>query len=348
MLKNLSGARLGIFVFLGTALLIISVFLIGNKESLFASTFTIKSRFETVEGLRSGATVRLSGITVGSVSGIEIANDTTGNVIVSMRVRTDVKEFIRLDSKASVETEGLVGDKIIILSVGSPRYAEVKDGGFLVSKPPVNMSQVIEEGQATLNNLNVMSKDFAEIISKINNGEGSIGKLVNDQELYNSTVKITKSADKSLGTITARFDEISKLVFDATEEFQGIVVSLDSVVKKVDYVLNDVKNGKGLLGSLLAEESNLNDSVNVMVKNLVTTTEGISIGAARFAENMEALKHNWLFKNYFEERGYWDVTEYQKNVDSKIAELKERTRELDQKIKELKDLEERTSGASSN
>lgn len=344
MAVNLSRARLGIFVFLGAVLLVIAIFLIGNKESLFKSTFTIKTYFSTVEGLRSGAPVRLSGIDVGSVSDIEIADDTTGRVIVSMNISSDVQQFIRKDTRASIETEGLVGNKIVILSVGSVSYPVVQNGGWIPSKNPLSISKIIEESQGTLSYLREITKDFAEISSKINRGEGTIGKILNDDELYNAATQITRSADKSLNTITLKLEDISEIVKDATGEFQNIVTDVDSAIKKVDLVLADVKNGRGILGALVSDKSPYSDSMKTLLNNVLATTQEVKVGAARFAENMEALKHNWLFKSYFEERGYWDITEYEKNIDSKLAELKERTRALDERIKELRELENRTGG----
>ncbi|MCK7516750.1 MAG: MlaD family protein [Ignavibacteriales bacterium] len=86
MIKDLSGAKLGIFIFIGSTLLVIGIFLLGNKEALFRPTFTVKAYFSNIEGLRNGAPVRLGGIDVGSVKDIEIVKDTTGKVEVSMRL----------------------------------------------------------------------------------------------------------------------------------------------------------------------------------------------------------------------------------------------------------------------
>lgn len=339
MFKNLAGARLGIFIFIGTVFLVLGIFLIGNKDALFQSTFRIKALFPTVEGLREGATVRLSGIDVGSVSDISIAGDTLGRVIVEMRIETKVKDFIRIDSRAAVETEGLVGNKIVVLSVGSSSSPIVQDGGYIKAKPPINVTQMIEEGQVTLSYVKNITKDFSEIVTKINNGEGTIGKIINDDELYKSSVEITETANKSLTSITNRLDEISKIVVAATGEFQQIVTGLDSMVNKIDYIVEDVRQGKGVIGALVSKKGNYADSVSAIVNNLVQTTQQVRVGASRFAENMEALKHNWLFKNYFEQRGYWDVSEYEKDIDGKITELKERTKALDDRIKELKQLQ---------
>jgi len=343
MFKNLSGARLGLFVFIGTILIVLAIFLVGNKESLFTPTFTAKAMFKNIEGLRVGASVRMSGIDIGSVSDIEIASDTTGKVIVSMRIQSSVRDFIRLDSKASIETEGLVGNKIVVISVGSTAAKVVSNGGFIQTKVPVSIAQIIEESQGTLKYIRDITKDFSEIVTKINKGEGTIGKLVNDDQLYNSTKELTVSADKSLTSITGRLNQISDVIVNATGEFQKIVTGIDSIVNKVDDIVVGVKEGKGVLGSIISEKGTYNDSIKVIMQNLLSMTDGIKTGAMKFAENMEALKHNWLFKSYFEERGYWDTSDYEKTIDIKLQELKDRTRVLDEKIKQLQELE-RTSG----
>ncbi|MGE5680794.1 MAG: MlaD family protein [Bacillota bacterium] len=345
-MKNFTGARLGLFVFIGTALLVLAVFLVGGSQSLFSPTFDIKAYFNNVEGLRNGAMVRLSGINVGSVKSIELADDTTGRVIVSMRIDMSVRNFIRRDTKATIETEGLVGNKIVVLSVGSTAYDIVKNGEFIRSQSPVSMAQIFAESQGTLNYLKSITKDFSEIVAKVNKGEGTIGKIINDDELYNSATQITKTADKSLVALTGKLNEISDVVKITTSDFQGIMANLNSVILKVDNIVDNVKNGQGIVGAMVTNKGIYSDSIKTMLNNLTATTEQVKMGATRFSENMEALKHNWLFKSYFEERGYWDVADYEKDINGKLTELRERTRTLDEKIKELRSLENEVGSRS--
>ncbi|MGE5497115.1 MAG: hypothetical protein ACM3Q2_03555, partial [Syntrophothermus sp.] len=181
--------------------------------------------------------------------------------------------------------------------------------------------------------------DFSEIVNKINKGEGTVGKIVNDDELYNSATQLTKSADRSLNTITGRLDDISEVAIKATDDFHKIMGNLNGVIAKIDNIVDNVNQGKGLAGALVTDKGAYSDSLKNMLTNLLSTTEQIKNGAVRFSENMEALKHNWLFKSYFEERGYWDVSEYEKDINGKLAELKEKTRTLDDRIKELRNIE---------
>ncbi len=347
MLKSLEGARLGLFVFLGTALTVLAIFLIGNRSSMFSSSIHVKSYFENVEGLRTGAPVRLSGLDIGSVDDINLMDDTTGLVEVNMRIEEDAQHFLRLDSKAAIETEGLVGKKIVNITPGSPKFEIVSDGGVIQAKQQASMAQIIEETQSTIKYLNNITKDFSEIVTTINSGEGTIGKLIKDDKLYTATVDITQSADRSLNFITKRLDEITGVVAELGTDFESIITDLDTTLSAAKRIVVSIEKGEGALGALISDESTY-DSIKTMVNNLTATTEEALLGTSRFAENMEALKHNWLFKSYFEERGYWDKAEYQKEIDMKLEELREQNRILEEKLESLRKVENDISKAGNN
>ncbi len=338
MLKQLEGARLGIFIFFGTILLIISIFLLGSKEKLFTRTIEIKAYFNQIEGLKSGAPVRLSGYDVGSVSSISLISDTSAKVEVKMRIDNELKHFIRLDSHASVETEGLVGKKIVSITPGSTTAAEITDGGIIQTKTPVNIAKIIEETESVMGYMKNLTKDFSEIFAKVNQGEGSIGNLINDDKLYNSVVSITQTADKSLNTITARLDEISNIIISTSGTIKSILTDVDKTIVDVNHIISKIENGEGALGKLIGDKK-MGDSIKTIITNLTKTSDEAHIAVARLSENMEALKHNWLFKSYFEQRGYWDMPLYEKNINSKLDELKKQNELLDARMKELKALE---------
>ncbi|MFA7287965.1 MAG: MlaD family protein [Melioribacteraceae bacterium] len=340
MFKQLEGARLGIFIFFGTVLLVLSIFLVGSKESLFVSTIKIKTYFSSIEGLKTGAPVRLSGYDIGNVSAIELADDNSGRVLIEMNINIDLRHLIRLDSEASIETEGLVGKKLVAISPGSPDLEVIQNGGFIKSKNPLNIAAIIEETTATLSYLKTMTKEFAEISQKINTGEGSLGKLINDDKLYSSAVSITKTAEKSLDSMTTKLSEITDFIVGFGDNLKNIIKNADDAMTDIKEIVKSVDNGEGLVGSLIKDKSMV-DSVRAMVNNLALTAKNANVATVKLAENMEALKHNWLFKSYFEERGYWDVLEYEKNIEAKLQEVKTQNLILDKKIKEMLDLEKK-------
>jgi phospholipid/cholesterol/gamma-HCH transport system substrate-binding protein len=342
MAKKTSTVKIGIFIFLGIVILVIGIFLVGDKDALFSSTFKVRAFFNDIQGLRSGATVRLSGIDVGSVESVKIVSDTTGRVEVIMSIREDVKQFIRTDTRASIETEGLVGNKVVVLQIGSSLTDRVREGGTIQSKEPIGFAQVIEETQGIMAYTKEITKDLSEIVARVNRGEGSIGKLLVDEQLYKDAASLTKRADSSLQQITLEINEMTELFDKLGKGVETVVGNINAVVTDLDTIIGGVKQGKGMLGSMLVEGSEF-DSVFVnAVRNIEKTTYDARLAASRLAENMEALKHNWLFKSYFEERGYWDKAEYEDEIESKMNELNEKIKMLDERIETLRALGNKT------
>jgi len=256
-----------------------------------------------------------------------------------MQLNSDIQKFIKTDSKASIETEGLVGNKVIVIKIGSASAPQVKNGGFIQSVESMGMAAIIEEVQGITKYTKDMTKNLAEIVAKVNEGEGSIGKLLNRDDLYLNTNRLIITADKSLNAISYKLDTLTYLINTMSSSAQSILASADSVVYRVDDILSRIQRGEGLLGHLADDKSNLNKQVSEIFANIVKITEDTKAGTEKFAENMEALKRNWLFKSYFEERGYYDKTDYEKKLDMYIEQINTRLYNLDEKLNQLKVLE---------
>lgn len=339
MFKNMSSFRLGVFILLGITLLIVAIFLVGQKESLFSSTFKVRAFFNDIQGLKPGTSVRLSGIDVGSVSSIDIVDDTTGRVQVTMNLQTDVKRFIRTDTKASIESEGLVGNKVVVLKIGSSQSLPVKDDGVIQSEEPIGFAAIIDQTEGIMNYTKKMTKNLSEIVEKVNDGKGSIGKLLNDDELYNNASHLTQTADKSLKGITDELDKVTELFNHLGNGVELTINNINKAVANIDTIISGVNQGQGVFGGFVSKNGKYDSTITSTLLNIQTTSEEAKIGAARLAENMEALKHNWLFKGYFENRGYWDKAEYEDKIDDKLKELDAKIKMLDKRIETLKDLQ---------
>jgi phospholipid/cholesterol/gamma-HCH transport system substrate-binding protein len=340
MKGGLAGAKLGIFIFIGSTLLVIGIFMLGNKEALFKPTFTVKAYFRNIEGLRNGAPVKLSGIDAGAVQDIRVVGDTVSLIEVKMRLLDEIRHFITVNTQAEIQTEGLVGNKFVSLRVGESGAEPVKDGGVILAKEPVSFADIIEESQGIMGYTKEMTKDLADILDKINRGEGTAGKIFNDDALYNAATDLTKSADKSLTSITAELNIITEQYKSLGQSVKSAVENINRVIIGVDSLLGNASKGQGVLGSLLVEGTNADSNFQSLMINLKDISEESKIAVTSLSENMEALKHNWLFKSYFEERGYWDASEYELEIDRKTKELDEKIELLNKKIEELKSLEE--------
>lgn len=339
MKPSLSGAKLGIFIFIGSALLVIGIFMLGNKEALFKPTFVVKAYFHNIEGLRNGAPVRLSGIDAGAVQNIRVVGDTVSLIEVEMRLLTEIEHFIRVDTQAEIQTEGLVGNKFIALKIGDSRSEPVKDGGIILAKEPVSFADIIAETQGIMGYTKEMTKDLADIINKINNGQGTVGKIFTDDALYYAATDLTKSAEQSLTSVTTELNTVTDQFKTLGIAVESAVNNINRVVTGLDTLMSNVSDGKGILGSMLVEGTNADSSFQSFITNLRKISEDSKSAALSLSENMEALKHNWLFKGYFEDRGYWSAEEYEKEIDRKTQELNEKIELLDRRIQELKSLE---------
>jgi phospholipid/cholesterol/gamma-HCH transport system substrate-binding protein len=190
---------LGIFITVGLALFVLAIFVIGRQKNLFDPVVTLYARFNNVSGLEVGNTVRFSGINVGTVENIRIINDTT--VQVNMLIKSDVQKFIKVDSEAGIGSEGIIGDRLITLSHGSTEAQSVVNGQLLKSYEPVETDQIMQSLQITAGNAAIATTELSEILYKVNNGQGSIGRLLNDEgiaENIDATIENLKSSTKGL------------------------------------------------------------------------------------------------------------------------------------------------------
>ncbi len=176
--------RLGLFIIGGILLLVATVFIIGKKNNLFDPVFRLTSDFYNVSGLQVGNNIRFSGITVGTVNDITIINDST--VRVEMLIRNDVKKFIKTDSKAAIGSEGIIGDRLIIISQGGSDAAVVKAGQKLESTEPIETDDIMASLQITAANSEIITDQLSEVMIKINSGNGTLGRLINDPTIANN------------------------------------------------------------------------------------------------------------------------------------------------------------------
>lgn len=179
--------KLGIFVATGLAIFIIAIFWIGKQKHLFNPTFTLSSVFTNISGLQVGNNVRFSGINVGTVDHVSIINDTSVRVV--MIVDQKIQKFIKKDSYATIGSEGLMGDRIIIITQGTPSANFVDKGGVLSSLNPVETDEIIANLKVTSDNATVITDQLAEIMIKLNSGQGTLGKLIGDSSIAESFYK---------------------------------------------------------------------------------------------------------------------------------------------------------------
>jgi phospholipid/cholesterol/gamma-HCH transport system substrate-binding protein len=191
--------RLGIFVAGGLTLFVLAIFVIGKQKNLFNPVFKLTSTFYNVSGLQVGNNIRFSGINVGTVDNISIINDST--VKVDMLIKKDIKKFIKSDCGVSIGSEGLIGDRLLVITQGSSDAPLANEGQQLESAEPVETDAIMSSLQITAGNAEVISQQLAEIMLKINSGNGTLGRLIQDStiaENFNQTMVNLKRSSKGL------------------------------------------------------------------------------------------------------------------------------------------------------
>jgi len=192
-------ARLGLFIIGGLGIFIITIFIIGRQKNMFNPVYKLTTTFYNVSGLQVGSIIRFSGINIGTVDNIEILNDST--VKVDMIIKKEVQRFIKTDSEADIGSAGIIGDKVLNITQGSAIAHFAYDGQKIKSKEPIETDAIMASLQVTADNAAIISNQLAEVMIKINTGEGTLGRLIKDTtiaENINQTIVNLKKSSKGL------------------------------------------------------------------------------------------------------------------------------------------------------
>jgi phospholipid/cholesterol/gamma-HCH transport system substrate-binding protein len=182
MKKNTSNKiKLGIFTSLGILVLILAIYFIGERQQLFRSTFHLTGVFKDVAGLQAGSNVRFSGVNVGTVDNIRIVSDTS--VRVDILVDEGTRRFIKKDALASIGSEGLMGNKILVIIPGTGGKKEIENNDIVETIQPIDMDDVMLSLKKTIDNASNITTNLSSITGNIQSGKGTIGRLLMDHSL---------------------------------------------------------------------------------------------------------------------------------------------------------------------
>ncbi len=312
---NAQKTRLGFFVVLGTALIIIASYLIGNNQSLFSKTFTITTIFNNVNGLQLGNNVRYSGINVGTVKGIEMENDST--IRVRMSIEEKMHKHIKKNSIATIGSDGLVGSMIVNIIPGKGAREIVSDGEEIASYSRIGAEDMLSTLNVTNQNAALLTADLLKIAQSLRNGEGTLGKLLNDTVMAQNFQEIVVNLKRTSVQTNSTMKELNSIIkaIDLEESVAGVLindsvmgqkmrktihnmetssVAMDTLLQNLNGMVNGIKDGEGTVNLLVKD--------TLLANQLQRTMNTIEQGTERFNENMEALKHNFLTRRYFKKQ----------------------------------------------
>ncbi len=303
--------RLGLFVITGLFIFVIAIYFIGDKQKMFGQTNHLKAVFNNVSGLQLGNNVRYSGINAGTVRSINMINDTV--IEVDMLIDKSIFVHIKKDAVAVIGSDGLVGSMIINIIPGKGSKTVVEQGDEIQTIKRVQTDDLLSTLDVTNKNAANLTTDLLKITKEIIDGKGTMGLLISDSVLsedLRQTIHYLKLTGKGtsesvaklnrlIGSLENKNNVIGVLKDTAVaNNIKTIVRNLDKSSTGIDKVVNNlnatilnIKDGKGALNYLSNDPK--------LVRKIDSTMININQSSFRLNENLEALKHNFLFRGYF-------------------------------------------------
>lgn len=306
--------RLGLFVIIGLLIFILAIYFIGDKQKMFGKTNHLETVFNNVNGLQLGNSVRYSGISVGTVRGIEMKNDTT--IRVDMIIDKAIFPYIKKDAVATISSDGLVGNMIISISPGKGNEPSVEPGDEIPSNNRIRTEDMMNTLSVTNKNAAKLTANLLKITNEIIEGKGTLGLLLNDTLMskdLRETMRYLKSTTKETSETVTKIDKLVTSL-DKSDNIVGVIkdpavankiknmvtnldqstIELNKVISHLDATILNLKEGKGTINYLSNNPE--------LVQKIDSTMTNINDASFKLNQNMEALKHNFLFRGYFKKQ----------------------------------------------
>jgi phospholipid/cholesterol/gamma-HCH transport system substrate-binding protein len=306
--------KLGLFVLGGIVLFLTAIFYLGKDGNVFNKTFTVSAVFKNVEGLKEGDNVWLSGVKIGMVKRVQIISE--GQVIVALSLKDKQNQFIKKDATAFVGSDGLVGNKIVVIRPGKAAQI-IHDNDTINSFSPTDTQELFNLAKEVGGNAKSITDDIKVIAQRLNKGEGLLGELLTEgpvstdlrsaitslKQAGENTSAATNDLKKMLAQVNNGDGLITKLITDTAyaTTFENALTNVGQVganakqmsedLKEVISKMNDKNNAVGVL---------LADSV--FANKLKHTLDNAQSASVKLDENMEALQHNFLLRGYFKKQ----------------------------------------------
>ena len=313
-IKGLNAVLTGIFVIAGIAILLAGVFIIGGKDKSFKKNVTANAVFADVNGLAKGSNVWYAGVKIGVVKKVSFVEH---GVLVSFSIEEDVQQKIRKDTKVKLSTDGLIGNKILVLYGGSDASPEIESGNTLVVENGIGTEEMMATLQGNNKNLLEITNNLKAVSKMLAEGKGTIGKLLTDPTINNSLQTAMASlnrAGSNAQVLTSNLSDFSKklnnkgyflndIATDTTivaslkstvAQLNQVSLSANAVVENLNTTTSRLNSNKGAVGVLLNDEK--------AAANIQNTLANLQDGTKKLDENMEALQHNFLLRGFFKKQ----------------------------------------------
>jgi phospholipid/cholesterol/gamma-HCH transport system substrate-binding protein len=330
--KNKNITKLGIFVFTGIMLLIAALFLIGNYQHMFGSHYKLRANFSNVGGLKTGNNVRYAGVEVGTVKEMNIINDTT--LEVTMLIEQKMKNVIRKNALASLGADGLLGNKVVNIVPQDASADFAVEGDILPSRTAIEFDDILRTLSGTSDNLGEITNGLKETVTKINKSDG-LWKLLSDSGMAVSVRKASKNIERATVNAEMMTRDVKEMIADvkAGKGTAGAILRDTMMVNSLKTSLSELEQVAGQASQLAAELDAITENINKDIQegpgpvhtalkdtaiagNISRSLTNIEKGTEAFNQNMEAAKHNFLFRGYFKKQEKEKAKQQKQKQDS--------------------------------
>ena len=324
--KNSRAVIVGIFILIGISILVVTILTLGGQHKTFEKAITVRAIFDDINGLQKGNNIWFSGVKIGTVKKISFSG--SSQVEVDMNIEENSKQYIRKSARAKISSDGLIGNKIIVITSGSAKSPSVENGDMLDVDKAVNSDEMMNTLQSNNRNLLDITNDFKVVSKAIATGKGTAGRLLTDDRLINELQatmaalrKASSNAQKissSVADYTSQLHRKGSLANDfmtdtivfsrlraTTAQLQEVSATANSVINNLNTATNGVNtslnNRSTPVGMLLHDEDAAAD-MRVTLRNLQT-------GSQKLDDDLEALQHNFLLKGFFKKKAKMEAQE---------------------------------------
>ncbi|MDP3915327.1 MAG: MlaD family protein [Bacteroidota bacterium] len=309
---NKRAVIVGIFVFIGLIFFLAGILIVGNLRETFNRKMELVSLFDDISGLQPGNNIWFSGVKIGTVRSLNFHGKS--QVKVNMNVATKARQYIRKDAKVKISNDGLIGNKILVIYGGTDAFAEVQEGDTLEVEKTFTSEDMINTAQENNKNILAITNDVKAITKKLANGEGSIGKMLEDSLMYtniNATiVSLQKASAKAQQMLNSLADFSSNLNKKGTlaNELTTDTVVFKSVKASVLQLQQMADTATAFIANIKQVSSNPNTAIGVMMHDeksgarLKETIKNLESSSKKLDDDLEAVQHNFLLRGFFKKR----------------------------------------------
>jgi phospholipid/cholesterol/gamma-HCH transport system substrate-binding protein len=279
--------RVGLVILIAAAAGVFAMFELGQAANLFTSRYRLVAYVKNAKGLAKGAAVTIDGQVAGSIESIEflpVSNDTTRNLEITVTIDRRLQAQVRGDSRATLQSLGLLGDKVFNISSGTAKYSVLRPGDVVPMATSLDYDQVIQQAGTAVTAMVALTQDLKSISGSIIKGEGTMGQLITNRSLYDALTGTLQQTNTLLARLQDQHGTLGHLIDDPT-----LYENLTAAVASIDSLATALSSRKSTLGRLLRDDTLYTHMVSVAVgaDSLVRTVESGNGFAAKMLRDQQ-------------------------------------------------------------